>query len=96
MNNQAIAEVMQAIGLRLKTKNDNPFKIRAHHTASKIISTSAVRITDLSDEELSTTNGITKQFLSTRRFYGLRTEKRASLLRVIGDWRKGHTTRQPS
>ena len=96
MKNQAIAEVMQTIGVRLQTKSDNPFKVRAHHNALKLISTSAVRITDLSDEELPATNSIAKKFPSIRRFRGLRTEKRAFLLRFIGEWRKGHTTRQPS
>ena len=52
MDNQTIAGVMETIAVLLEIKGGNPFKVRAYRNAAELITTSAERFADLSEEEL--------------------------------------------
>lgn len=67
MDNQTIAGVMETIAVLLEIKGGNPFKVRAYRNAAELITTSAERFADLSEEELRAVPGIGKELTAKLR-----------------------------
>jgi DNA polymerase (family X) len=59
MDKNRIAEILEEMGILLELKGDNPFKTRAYHKASAVISSTSDDITQLAEKsELTKLNGI--------------------------------------